>query len=151
MPVVTSADPYAPFRPVGGRIVPLTVGVLCLMLFGVIAAIVPSERFGIPDRIGIALVGFGLAGAMWRFAQVRAIPSREGLEVHNLIVTRRLAWTQIVDVQFGSGAPWPTVELDDFDTVSVMGIQRSDGPRATAEASRLAALVEAHSRPQTNT
>jgi hypothetical protein len=28
-----------------------------------------------------------------------------------------------------------------------MGIQRSDGPRAMAEASRLAALVEAHTRP----
>lgn len=146
MSTVTSSDPYATFRPVGGRIVPLVVAVLCLGLFIVIAVALPSDRFGGIDRVGILTLGFGLAGGLWRFAQVRAIPTTEGLEVHNLVVTRRLAWTQIVEVQFGGGAPWPTLELDDFDTCAVMGIQRSDGPRATAEAGRLAALVEAHSR-----
>lgn len=144
---MTSSDPYATFRPVGGRIVPLVVAVLCLAVFVVIAVAVPSDRFGVLDRVGIALLGLALAGGMWRFAQVRAIPTPEGLEVHNLVVTRHLAWTQIVDVQFGGGAPWPTLELDDFDTCAVMGIQRSDGPRAAAEASRLAALVEGHTRP----
>ncbi|WP_018155730.1 PH domain-containing protein [Demetria terragena] len=150
MPVVTGSDPYATFRPVGGRLVPLAVGVMCLLLFGVIAVFVPSERFGGLDRVFIALVGVGLAAGMWRFAQVRAIPSEDGLEVHNLIVTQKLAWAQIVDVQFGAGAPWPVLELDDFDTCSVMGIQRSDGPRAAAEAARLAALVKAHTRTATD-
>lgn len=144
---MTASDPYATFRPVGGRIVPLVVAVLCLAVFVVIAVAVPSDRFGVLDRVGIAVLGLALAGGMWRFAQVRAIPTPEGLEVHNLVVTRHLAWTQIVDVQFGGGAPWPTLELDDFDTCAVMGIQRSDGPRAAAEASRLAALVEGHTRP----
>lgn len=145
--MTSSSDPYATFRPVGGRIVPLVVAVLFIALFAVMAIAVPSERFGGIDRAGIAVLGLALAWGMWRFAQVRAIPTPEGLEVHNLVVTRHLAWTQIVEVQFGGGAPWPTLELDDFDTCAVMGIQRSDGARAAAEAGRLAALVEAHSRP----
>lgn len=144
---MTTDDPYATFRPVGGRIIPLVVGVLCVGLFTVVAIAAPGKGFAALDRIGIIAIGVAIAAMMWRFAQVRAVPTPEGLTVHNLIVTRDLTWTQIVEVQFGGGAPWPTLELDDFDTCAVMGIQRSDGPRAIAEASRLAALVEAHSRP----
>ena len=33
--------------------------------------------------------------------------------------------------------------MSDTDTVAVMGIQRADGPRSVAEASRLAALIQA--------
>jgi len=38
--------------------------------------------------------------------------------------------------------PWPTLELNDTDTLAVMAIQRSDGPRSLAEAARLNALIQ---------
>lgn len=142
-------DPYATFRPVGGRIVPLVVAGLCVMIFTVVAIALPSEgkpSFSVGDKTFIWMIGVGFALVLWRFAQVRAIPTQEGIEVHNLVVTRQVAWSQIVEVQFGGGQAWAVLELDDFDTLPVMGIQRSDGPRATAEAQRLAALVEAHTR-----
>ena len=73
---------------------------------------------------------------------IRAVPTREGLVVRNLFTTRRLAWPQIVRVQFGGGAPWVTLDLDDTDTVAVMAIQKADGSFSRAEAGRLSALVQ---------
>jgi hypothetical protein len=49
-------------------------------------------------------------------------------------------------VLFGGGAPWVSVDLDDTDTVAVMAIQKADGAFGQAEAARLSALVQVHSR-----
>lgn len=142
-------DPYAVFRPVAGRLVPLVVALVMVVMFVGLAATL--THVGPADRVSIVALGGVFVAAMWRFAQVRAIPTTEGLEVHNLIVTRTVAWTQVVQVQFGGGQQFVVLELDDFDTLSVMGIQRADGPRSQLEAERLAALVQAHSRPPAGT
>jgi hypothetical protein len=81
---------------------------------------------------------------MWRYATIRAVPTREGLTVRNLVLTRQLEWAQIVRVQFGGGAPWVSLDLDDTDTVAVMAIQKADGAFGRAEAGRLSALVQVH-------
>jgi hypothetical protein len=65
-------------------------------------------------------------------------------------VERDLSWAQIVSVRFGGGNPWALLDLDDGETMPVMGIQRSDGARAVAESRRLATLVEFHSRTDRN-
>lgn len=138
-------DPYAPFRPVGGRLVPLIMAGACIVVFTVFALVIPSGGvvgWSGADRVLVIGLGLLLAAGLYRFAQVRALPDTEGIEVHNLIITRRVAWDEVMEVQFGGGSPWVTLELNDFTTVAVMGIQRSDGPRAYAEARRLAALVE---------
>jgi MFS family permease len=141
-------DPYAPFRPRRGRIVATAVAVAALVIFGIGALAVPkgspqSGGWQPLDRLSLFAVGVLVAALMWRYATIRAIPSRDGLVVRNLFTTRRLLWTQVLQVQFGRGAPWVTLDLDDTDTVAVMAIQQSDGSRAQAEASRLAALVQA--------
>ena len=85
-----------------------------------------------------------------RYADVMALDdvrAATGLVIRNLIVTRTLEWSQIINVQFGGGAPWVSVDLDDTDTVAVMAIQRADGAAGQAEAARLSALVQVHSRP----
>ncbi|KNX37290.1 PH domain-containing protein [Luteipulveratus halotolerans] len=138
-----SADPYAVFRPRRGRVVPQVMAVLSVIVFTTVALTVTGEGrggWGGPDRMLLILFGLGFAGMLWKFSQVRAEPTAEGLTVHNLLVTRHLEWSQIVNVQL-SGS-WAVLELDDTDTVAVMAIQRSDGDRAMAEAQRLAALVE---------
>lgn len=101
---------------------------------------------GALDRVGFAAVGLGIAGLLYRQATVAAVPTADGLRVRNLFLTRQLAWPEIVNVRLGDD-PWVRLDLADGDTLSVMGIQRSDGPqRVHAEASRLADLVAAHSR-----
>jgi hypothetical protein len=40
-----------------------------------------------------------------------------------------------------------SIDLDDTDTVAIMAIQKADGAFGQAEAARLSALVQVHSRP----
>jgi len=101
--------------------------------------------WGAPDRVMTVALGVGIAVLLAKFATLRAVPTREGLTVVNLMRKRDLEWASIVSVGFSDGAPWAVVELVDTEQVAVMAIQRADGPRALKEASRLAALVSHHS------
>ena len=123
------------------------VAVAALVIFTAGAISVPQgdPRLGgwtLVDRLTLVLIGVAIAVLMWRYASIRAVPTREGLVVRNLFTTRRLSWPQIVRVQFGGGAPWVTLDLDDTDTVAVMAIQKADGSVSRAEAGRLSALVQ---------
>ena len=140
---------YRPFVPVRGRRVALATAVVSVVMFGVLAVVVPAAYQpggSLPDSL--ALFGFGVAVAalMWRYASLRAVPSERGLLVRNLASTRSLEWAEIVAVRFSGGDPWVTLDLDDGETLAVMAIQKADGAHARAEAGRLAALVQARSR-----
>lgn len=142
-PPATAA--LAPFRPRRGRAVALGVVWSSLLVFGVIAVLMPSEggRWGIGDRLMFFGLGVVVALTAWRYASIVAVPSRSGLVVRNLVVTRTLTWPEIVGIQFGGGEPWVTLDLEEGDTMAVMAIQKADGPVSGREASRLAALVQA--------
>jgi Bacterial PH domain len=145
---VTSAPGRAdgPFRPRRARAVATSVAVVSVLLFGAIGAFVPAAGPG--DRIGIAGFGVALAGLMWRYASLSAVPRAQGLVVRNLMTTRSLAWAEIVGVHLQVGAPWVSLDLDDGDTIAVMAIQKADGEFGRVEASRLARLVDAHAVPE---
>jgi hypothetical protein len=127
--------------------VALSIAVVTLLVFGVIALLLPSPAGGrgwTPgDRFFFFTVGLATAFVLWRFASIRAVPTRESLTVRNLFLSREVPWRSIVDVRFSGGDPWVTVELDDTDTVAVMAIQKADAEWGRSEASRLAALVQA--------
>ena len=139
-------DALAPFRPRRGRVVALAAMWGSLVLFGAIALLMPSQtlgHWGVGDRLMFFGLGVVLALVAWRYASIVAVPSRDGLVVRNLVVTRSLEWAEVVGVQFGGGEPWVSLDLEDGDTVAVMAIQKADGEVADREASRLAALVQA--------
>jgi hypothetical protein len=147
------ADPYAVFRPRQGRRVAAAMSVLSVVVFTGVALLMPSGDpsvggWGVTDRALLICCGLALAAGLWRFASIRAVPSTRGVVIRNLITTRTLEWAQIVGVQFGGGAPWVSVDLDDTDTLAVMAIQRADGAFGQAEAARLSALVQVNSRPR---
>jgi len=136
----------APFRPRRGRAVALGVVWGSLAIFGLIAMMMPTQsdgRWGLADRLMFFALGVLVALAAWRYAAITAVPSRDGLVVRNLVVTRTLEWPEIVRIQFGGGEPWVSLDLEDGDTVAVMAIQKADGPVSAREASRLAALIQA--------
>lgn len=150
---VGQSDPYAVFRPRQGRRVALTMSVLSIVIFTGGALSVPSAEpqlggWSASDRLVLILCGLAVAASLWRFASIRAVPSTRGLVIRNLVTTRTLEWAQIIRVQFGGGAPWVSLDLDDTDTVAVMAIQKADGAFGRAEAARLTALVQVHSRPR---
>ena len=126
---------------------------LSMVIFAGGAWLMPSAHpsqggWSLSDRLILTCCGLAVAAALWRFASIRAVPSTQGLVIRNLITTRTLVWAQIIRVQFGGGAPWVSVDLDDTDTVAVMAIQKADGDLGQAEAARLSALVQVHSRPR---
>jgi MFS family permease len=138
---------FATFRPRRGRAVSAVFAVLSVLLFGVIAVLLPGLGAGgqwrVGDRLFFAGVGLSIAALLWRYATIRATPTRDTLTIRNLFTTRTVSWQSVVDLRFGGGDPWVTIELDDTDTVAVMAVQKADGAFGRAEASRLAALIQA--------
>lgn len=140
------SDPYAPFVPRRGRQVALGFGIASLLLFGVLALVVPSTALpGWSALDSWLLFGFGVlvAASMWRFAALRATPSTSGLVVRNVLLTRRVGWAQVSRVRFSGGDPWVVLDLSNGEQLAVMAVQKSDGDFARSESRRLAALVQA--------
>ncbi|WP_409483152.1 PH domain-containing protein [Arsenicicoccus dermatophilus] len=139
-------SPYDPFVPRAGRLMALAAGVAGLLLFCVLAALVPGgpRGFGVMDRLLLVGCGLGIALLLARYAAIRADPSEEGLRVRNLFAARDIPWGDIEQVRFGHGDPWVRVLLHDTEEVAVMAIQRADGLGSRSEAARLTALVQAH-------
>lgn len=138
---------FAVFRARRGRSVAYAFAVAALVVFGVIAVILPGPAQGgtwrTGDKVFFAALGVAIALLLWRFASIRAVPTRESLTVRNLFTTRTVSWQEVVDVRFSGGDPWVTIALSDTDTLAVMAIQKADAGFARAEAGRLAALVQA--------
>ena len=140
----SAAVPEAPFRPRRGRVLPLVMGAVAVLVCAVVAVGMGSAGWRVGDQLALVALGVGLAAFLGRYASIRAVPDDVGLTVRNLMLTRRVGWDEVLEVRFPEGAPWVTLELDDTDEVAVMAIQRADGDLARAEARRLAAIVARH-------
>lgn len=142
-PAAEGANLYAPFRPRRGRFVAMTMAIVSVVLFVVIAFIATGPGgFSLPNQLATILLGILIAGFLWRYVGLRADPDPQGILVRNLILTRRVEWPQVEAVRFHGGAAWPVLALHDGDEVSVMAVQKADGDSASTEATRLATLVE---------
>lgn len=132
------------FRPRRGRVVPLVMATVALVITAGVALGMGRAGWAGGDQLALFGLGAGLAAFLGRYASIRAVGDDVGLTVRNLLLTRTVLWDEIVEVRFPDGAPWVSLELTDTDELAVMAIQRADGEDARAEARRLAALVEQH-------
>ncbi len=141
----TTPAPDAPFVPRRGRRMALSAAVAAIVLFGVIALLLPGPdaggRWGPLDKLMVWGLGLAIAALMYRYTRIAAWPQEDGLKVRNLMLTQTLPWSHIEDVRFGGGEPWVQAEMVAGETIAVMAIQRADGEFGVAEAHRLAALV----------
>jgi hypothetical protein len=140
---------HLPFRPLSTRRMARVAAVVEFVVVGAPALFVARTgpgAFGWTDRLSILALAALIAAGILRFSMLVAVPTEDGLVVRNLVHRTDLVWTQIVSVHFGGGNPWAMLDLDDGETLAVMAIQRADGARGEAEASRLATLVALHSR-----
>lgn len=146
---MTDDDPaaFAPFRPRRGRSTAIAAAITSVVVFTIVALVLPGPaeegNWRVPDRVFFLAIGLALAAGLWRFASLKAVPTRDSLTVRNIVLTRTVPWRAITDISFSGGDPWVSLELDDGDTLAVMAIQRADGELGRAEAGRLAALVQA--------
>jgi PH (Pleckstrin Homology) domain-containing protein len=132
------------FRPRRGRVVPLVMATVALVITAGVAIGMGRAGWAGGDQLALFGLGAGLAAFLGRYASIRAVADDVGLTVRNLLLTRRVTWDEIVEVRFPDGAPWVSLELSDTDELAVMAIQRADGDDAKAQARRLAALVAQH-------
>jgi hypothetical protein len=142
-------DPYAVFRPRRGRQFALGFAAAQLLVFVVLAVVLPMSGpggWGASDSVMLVVLGLLIAWALGRYANLRATPSRGGIVVRNIVVTTTVEWSQVRGVRFSGGDPWAYLDLENGDDLAVMAIQKSDGDLARHEAGRLAALAQAHGR-----
>ena len=139
---MTAPDLPRTWRPFGPRIAALAFGIVLVGAFAMLwvtfpqetkDAISPLQRATV---IGFICLGLGLLNGL---ARSRVVADEAGLTVVNGYRKRVLEWAQAVSVQMPPGAPWPTMDLDDGTTLSVMGIhalRRRSGPDRGHRATR---------------
>lgn len=143
VPPPTPADAQAPFRPRRGRILPLILGSVAVVVCTIVAiGMGAAGEWQVGDQLALVGLGLGLAAFLGRYASIKAVPDGSGLMVRNLMLTRTVTWDEVIEVRFPDGAPWVTLELDDGDELAVMAIQRADGQLGRDEAMRLARIVD---------
>ena len=105
--------------------------------------------FGVWDQV--AMIGLGILGALGilLFTRPRVEADAQGIRVRNLVGGYDLPWEVVRSVQFGRGAPWATLELQDDDVVSMMAVQAADKQYAVATVRALRALLASHQRTGT--
>ncbi len=146
-PQPTPAGPDAQFRPRRGRVLPLVLGAVAVVVCTVVAiGMGAGGAWKVGDQLALVGLGLALAAFLGRYASIKAVPDDVGLTVRNLLLTRTVSWDEIIEVRFPDGAPWVSLELDDADELAVMAIQRADGQLGRDEALRLARLVDRHWR-----
>jgi hypothetical protein len=144
-PASTSPAPEPTFRPRRGRVLPLVLAGVAVVVCTVVAVgMGAGGAWQVGDQLALVGLGLALAAFLGRYASIKAVPDDAGITVRNLLLTRTVTWDEIIEVRFPDGAPWVTLELDDADELAVMAIQRADGQLGRDEAVRLARLVDRH-------
>ncbi|MET9401618.1 PH domain-containing protein [Kitasatospora sp. NPDC002965] len=138
----TTAEFPVTWAPRRTRAVLLPVCVLLVVLFAVMAVALPAN-WQFNDRLMMAASGVLFASVGLMLARPRVRADAEGVTVVNFVRSRRLAWAEIVRVNFRQGDPWATLDLADGSSLAAVGIQSGVGKaQAIADARALRDLVE---------
>ncbi|MFJ9949513.1 PH domain-containing protein [Kitasatospora sp. NPDC091207] len=144
--MTTPAEFPVTWAPRRTRAVLLPVCALLVVMFVAIAVALPAS-WQFNDRLMMVLSGVLFAGVGLMLARPRVSADAEGVTVVNFVRRRRLAWAEIVRVNFRQGDPWATLDLADGTSLAVVGIQSGLGKaQAIADARALRDLAERRGR-----
>lgn len=141
------------WRPFGVRVAGTVLGVMLAALVITVwiawGADVRS-RFTLFQRS--TLVAMGLVGfAVWYgLMRTKVAADDHGVTVVNGYRRRVFEWSQVVAINLRRGAPWAGMDLSDGTSISMIGIQGSDGERAIRAVRELRRLVAENSRTERN-
>jgi hypothetical protein len=145
MPAVSEVPLPHTFRPLGVRIATGVLGALLVLVTAVMWFAFPPEvraQFTPSQIATILLLGLMMYAGGYALARSRVVARDDGLTVVNGFRTRRYEWNEVLAVTLRPGSPWAVLDLADGTTVAAMGIQGSDGARATAQVRLLRGLVD---------
>ena len=121
-------------RPRRALIVCSVLAVALLAVFVVVAVLLRNGDTGVhfqrSDQAAMVGIGILLACGVMLFSIARVRADAEGVEVRNVLITRRFAWTEVLSVSFPDGASWARLELPDDEYHAMMAIQAVDRARA---------------------
>lgn len=132
------------FRPHRSLIMASVLAVLILVAFTVVGLLLRQSDTGAvfrtSDQVAMILLGVLLAAGtmLWAVPRVRA--DAEGIEVRNVLTSKRFAWREVLSVSFPDGAAFARLELPDDEYYTVMAVQVVDGWRAVTAVRALRAL-----------
>lgn len=94
----------------------------------------------------VALIGLGVlaAAGILMLTRPRVEADARGIRVRNLMGGYDLPWDMVRSVEFGRGAPWASLELQDDNVVSMMAVQAADKAYALGAVRALRSLLAAH-------
>src|SRR5690606_39962381 len=91
--------------------------VVTVALFVAIAAVLPNVQTGVyfrfADQVALVVLGLFIAGGLLLVARPRVKADAEGIEVRNILVTRRLPWALVLRIAYPDGASWARLDLPD--------------------------------------
>jgi PH (Pleckstrin Homology) domain-containing protein len=121
-------------RPRKVRVLASVGAVVFVAVFTVVAILLRNTPTGVYFYLSdqIAMIGIGVllgCGALL-FARPRVRADGDGVEVRNMLGSRRYAWTDVESVSFPDGSAWARLELPDDEYVPILAVQAIDGDHA---------------------
>jgi hypothetical protein len=118
--------------------------VATVVLFTVIAVLLRNSPTGVyfrlADQVALVLMGLLVAAGVLLLARPRVRADADGIEVRNILLTRRLPWDVVQRVADPDGASWARLDLPDDEYLSVLAIQAVDGRYAVDGITKVRAL-----------
>ncbi|HEY1966748.1 MAG TPA: PH domain-containing protein [Pseudonocardia sp.] len=137
-------------RPYRARWVAWIAAAVLIGIMTTVAMLLRSVSTGVyfhtDDQVAMVLLGVLMAVAILVPAHAVVHADADGVRVRNLLITRTLAWSDILEVGFPPGARWARLELPYDEYLPVSAIQLVDGQRAVRAMDRLRALHAGHHR-----
>ncbi|HEX4248803.1 MAG TPA: PH domain-containing protein [Pseudonocardia sp.] len=138
------AEPLLVIRPRRVRWVAWIAAVALFAVMTVIAVVLRTVSTGIyfrtDDQVAMVLLGLLLSLGILTLTLARVRAYADGVEVRNLLIARRLPWSEVLEVSFPDGSRWARLELADDEYLPVSAIQLVDGQYAVTAIGQLRAL-----------
>lgn len=138
------SEPELVIRP---RRVRWVAWIAAVALFVVMVAIAVALRqvstgvyFRTDDQVAMVVLGLLISLGVLTLTLARVRADADGVEVRNLLITRRLPWSEVLEVSFPDGSRWARLELADDEYLPVSAIQLVDGQYAVTAIGRLRAM-----------
>ena len=124
------------------------VALLVVVVFVVVAVALGGgpegdAQFQLPDQIAMVCLGLILGGGVLVFTRARVEADAYGVTVRNALSDKTFPWQVVRAVRLDEGTPWASLELQDDDTVALLGISTNDGDAAVEAVLGLRALLRA--------
>jgi Bacterial PH domain len=144
--VAAPALPHT-WRPLGVRVAVWVLGGMLLALVVAVWIGIGEEnrsQFTTFQRSTLVFLGLLLFGTWNALVRSRVTATPKALTVVNGYRKRSYEWSQVIGVSLRRGAPWGTLDLSDGTTISMIGVQGSDGERARRAVREIRAAIAAN-------